>query len=52
MPPMDNRLPLSILFLALVAGVVPLAVGLYLHGHMDLGAVLRNAAAMASATAG
>ena len=27
----------------LVAAVVPLAVGLYLHGHMNLGAVLKNA---------
>lgn len=44
---MDNRLPLSILFVALVALVVPFAVGLYLRGHMDLAAVLRNAGLMA-----
>ena len=44
---MDNRLPLSILFVALVALVVPFAVDLYLRGHMDLAAVLRNAGLMA-----
>ena len=42
---MDNHVPLSILFVALVVAVVPLAAALYLHGHMDFAAVLRNAAA-------
>jgi hypothetical protein len=41
--PMDNRLPLAILFSALMAAVLPLAAGLYLHGHMNLSAVLKNA---------
>ena len=45
---MDNRLPLSILFASLVALVLPLAVGLYLRGHMDLAAVLRHAGLMAA----
>jgi hypothetical protein len=40
---MNNHVPLSILFSLLVAAVVPLAVGLYLHGQMHLGAVLKNA---------
>ena len=40
---MNNHVPLSILFSLLVAAVVPLAVGLYLHGHMNLAAVLKNA---------
>jgi hypothetical protein len=40
--PMDNRLPLAILFSALMAAVLPLAAGLYLHGHMNLSAVLKN----------
>jgi len=39
---MDNRLPLSILFSVLVVAVLPLALGLYWHGHMDLGAVLSH----------
>ena len=40
---MDNRLPIAVLFTTLMASVVPLAVGLYLHGHMNVGAVLKNA---------
>ena len=39
---MDNRLPLSILFSVLVAAVLPLVLGLYWRGHMDLGAVLSH----------
>jgi hypothetical protein len=44
---MDNRVPLSILFMVLVASVLPLAGALYLHGHMDFGAVLKHAIASA-----
>jgi len=40
---MNNHVPLSILFSLLVAAVLPLAVGLYVHGHMNLAAVLKNA---------
>lgn len=39
---MDNRLPLSVLFSLLVAAVLPVAIGLYWRGHMDLGAVLSH----------
>ena len=39
---MDNRLPLSILFSVLVVAVLPLALGLYWRGHMDLGSVLSH----------
>jgi len=39
---MDNRLPLSVLFSLLVVAVLPLAIGLYWRGHMDLGAVLSH----------
>jgi hypothetical protein len=39
---MDNRVPLTILFSLLMAAVLPFAAGLYLHGHMNLSAVLRN----------
>jgi hypothetical protein len=41
---MDNRLPLSVLFSLLVVAVLPLAIGLYWRGHMDLGAVLSHLA--------
>jgi hypothetical protein len=40
---MNNHVPLSILFALLVAAVVPLALGFYLHGQMNLAAVLKNA---------
>ena len=40
---MNNHVPLSILFALLVAAVVPLAAAFYWHGHMNLGAVLKNA---------
>jgi hypothetical protein len=40
---LDNRLPLTILFSALMLSVLPLAAGLYLHGHMSIAAVLKNA---------
>ena len=39
---MDNRLPLSLLFSLLVAAVLPVAIGLYWRGHMDLGSVLSH----------
>ena len=39
---MDNRLPLPILFSVLVVAVLPLMLGLYWRGHMDLGAVLSH----------
>ena len=39
---MDNRLPLSVLFSLLVAAALPVAIGLYWRGHMDLGAVLSH----------
>jgi hypothetical protein len=39
---MDNRLPLSVLFSLLVVAVLPVAIGLYWRGHMDLGAVLSH----------
>ncbi len=39
---MDNRFPLSILFSVLVVAVLPLMLGLYWRGHMDLGAVLSH----------
>ena len=39
---MDNRLPLSVLFSLLVVSVLPVAIGLYWRGHMDLGAVLSH----------
>lgn len=39
---MDNRLPLSVLFSLLVTAVLPVAIGLYWRGHMDLGAVLSH----------
>ena len=40
---MDNRRPIAILFSALMASVLPLAVALYQHGQMNFGAVLKNA---------
>ncbi len=40
---MNNHVPLSILFSLLVAAVLPLALGFYLHGQMNLAAVLKNA---------
>ena len=40
---MNNHIPLSILFLSLCGVVVPLSMALYMHGHANFGAVLKNA---------
>ncbi|MEN9767099.1 MAG: hypothetical protein RLZZ32_1059 [Cyanobacteriota bacterium] len=41
--PMNNHLPLSLLFLALCLAVVPLSAALLMHGHANFSAVLHNA---------
>jgi hypothetical protein len=40
---MNNHVPLSVLFVALTAMVLPLSAALYLHGHANVGAVIKNA---------
>jgi len=40
---LDSRRPIAILFSALMVSVIPLAMALYKHGHMNFAAVLKNA---------